>query len=48
MKTFNEYVKEATNIMRFLKNNKNLDNEQIDKLNTFFTKTNRKAGAKID
>ena len=47
MKTFKAYLNEA-NYTRFLKQNKNLSPEQVKKLNDYFSKENRQAGAEID
>ena len=47
MKTFKEYLYEA-NYMKFLKRNRNLNDEQRKEINDYFSRVNTQAGSKID
>jgi len=47
MKSFIKYITEA-NYSRFLKKNKNLNTDQRNEINYFFSKINTQAGSKID
>jgi len=44
MQTFKQLITEARDVRRFLKKNRNLSKEEIETLNTYFTKINPKAG----
>lgn len=48
MKSFKGYLLHEADYRRFLKKNKNLDQDEIDSINKYFSKTNAQAGSSID